>query len=339
MTKGQQSLNFRRFEERGGFKLLAQARLSAPAAALIFNLLNELVAHVEEVVTSAAELAHSLGVSERQVKSALVELKNSGIIQLTERNGTTCLLKMNLDPTQWQEVSKASERKTRSRLGDAKNVRTLHPQPPVPNGSQPVDMSSIEVLHGREPIKKRRAKSQGTEPSTGSVEHEAIRIFEAFLDTRGDGVESDRSKELSFAHLLAESHPTEHVLQLLTHYRSEIASLSLLAGAWVHYFDAYQKHQEEHVSLESYRKKHSAAEKQIRSLAQTELKKLQAHKSILNSDEQLLLSIFLRHEHPRKQLYWALKVRERYPHLHDFFAVTADLALPPGNGDLHPRKN
>jgi hypothetical protein len=106
----------------------------------------------------------------------------------------------------------------------------------------------------------------------------------------------------------------------------------------MHYSDTFHKHQNEQVDLESYRQRHMSAEKRIRTLANTELKKAQANKSILSADEQLLLRIFLRHEQPRRQLYWALKVRERYPHLHDFFAVTADLALPPNHHEGPHRK-
>lgn len=382
-------MNFKRFAERGGFKLLAVARLSAPAYALVSYLLNGLAAKVEEVVTSAGELALILGSSERQVKSAIAELSDSGIVHVTQRNGTTCLLRMNLEPTQWRNLGKASDGKSRSRLGDAKNVRTLHPQPPVPNGSLPVDsekvpspgkeargkgkksastsegLSAHEALvfplrggqpskgqlvsidGGRVDLRKTSELGQAHETRTfeddehtpSSVAHESRRILETFLKYRADDSECDEAKELDYARLLADSHPTEHVLQLITHFGKEIPSLALLAGAWMHYSDSFHKHQREQVDLETYRQRHQSAEKKIRTLANTELKKAQAQKSILSADEQLLLRIFLRHDQPRRQLYWALKVRERYPHLHDFFAVTADLALPPAHTDNHHKKS
>ncbi len=373
-------MNFKRFAERGGFKLLAVARLSAPAYALVSYLLNGLVARVEEVVTSAGELALILGVTERQIKSALTELSDSGIVHVTERNGSTCLLKMNLDPTQWRNLAKTPERSGRTGLGDAKNVRTLHPQPPVPNGSFPVDTDKIaeDQGKGRSKSKKSAASTEGltahealvfpARSKTGnhlvsinggrleshhpkavrsnseqsdvpsSVEHESQRIFESFLKTRGVDADLDEAKEQDYARLLAESHPTEHVLQLITHFGKEVPSLALLAGAWMHYSDTFHKHQTEQIDLESYRQRHQSAEKKIRTLANTELKKAQSHKTILSADEQLLLRIFLRHDQPRKQLYWALKVRERYPHLHDFFAVTADLALPPLQAETNHKK-
>ena len=392
-------MNFRRFAERGGFKLLAVARFSGPAYALVNYLLNGHVARVEEVVTSAGELALILGVSERLVKNALLELKDSGIVHVVERNGSTCLLKMNLDPTQWRHLGKSAERKTRRRLGDAKNIRTLHPQPPVPNGSAPVEMNG-ELPSSK---RKKRSKKSGSEVSgeglsahealvfpvragqqssspvvgaagrlvsinggrlesggraeqsfhpsekksshsdsgnMGALEFDAQRILDAFLKTRGPDSDSDadETKEADYARLLAESHPTEHVLQLITHFGNEVPSLAMLAGAWMHYSDSFHKRQNEQIDLESYRQRHQSAEKKIRSLANSELKKAQANKVVLNADEQLLLRIFLRHEQPRKQLYWALRVRERYPHLHDFFAVTSDLALPPAAADAHPKK-
>lgn len=364
-------MNFKRFAERGGFKLLAVARFSAPAYAVICYLLNGLMAKVEEVVTSAGELALIVGVSERQVKAALQELSASGVIQLTERNGSTCLLKLNLDPTHWKNLGKSTDRKSRSALGDAKNIRTLHPQPPVPNGSHPVGLSAHEALVF--PARRRGIKAAAEQPHSGlvsikggrsasgkkssadknssshpgdvpsSVEHESRRILEAFLKVagngNGNGNEIDAAREEEYARLLAEAHPTEHVLQLISHFGREVPSLAMLAGAWMHYSETFHKQQHEQVDLESYRQRHQSAEKKIRTLANTELKRAQAQKSILSADEQLLLRVFLRHDHPRRQLYWALKVRERYPHLHDFFAVTADLALPPhSDNNHHPRK-
>lgn len=359
-------MNFKRFAERGGFKLLAVARFSAPSYALVCYLLNGLMAKVEEVVTSAGELALILGASERQVKSALQELSDSGVIQLTERNGSTCLLKLNLDPTVWKNLGKP-ELKARSALGDAKNIRPLRPQPPVPNGSHPIGLSAEEALvfparrrgthstteqvhgglvtidggrksNGKNTSSQKNASQQNGD-SLSSVEHESKRILDAFLKASASSPDIDPEREAEYAHLLAEAHPTEHVLQLISHFGREVPSLALLAGAWMHYSETYHKQQHEQVDLESYRQRHQSAEKKIRTLANTELKKAQSQKSILSADEQLLLRIFLRHDHPRRQLYWALKVRERYPHLHDFFAVTAELALPPHHEHLNSRKS
>jgi hypothetical protein len=371
-------MDFKRFTERGGFKLLAVARLSAPSYALVSYLLNGLIARVEEVVTSAGELALILGVPERQIKAALAELSDSGIVQVIERNGSTRLLRMNLDPAQWRNLAKTPERTKRNGLGDAKNVRTLHPQTPVPAGSSPVELHQltespakgsskpagsskglsahealvfpagskssgklVSIEGGRLDVRKNNGSNKSTPPSSevpSSIEHEAMRIFESFAKTRGGDADFDEAKELDYARLLAESHPTEHVLQLITHFGREVPSLALLAGAWMHYSDTFHRHQNEQIDLENYRQRHQSAEKKIRSLANSELKKAQSNKAVLSADEQLLLRIFLRHEQPRKQLYWALKVRERYPHLHDFFAVTSDLALPPhaDNGHRKP---
>lgn len=358
-------MNLKRFADRGGFKLLAVARFSASSYALVCYLLNGLMAKVEEVVTSPGELALLLGVPERQIKTALAELSESGVVEVTERNGTTRILKLNLDPTQWKNLARSSDKKKRSSIGDAKNIRPLHPQPPVPNGSHLVGLSAEEALVF--PLKTKKSKSKveqqagalysiqgGLKPESNhsrnkknssndfempsSIDHESKRIFDSFLDSVGTHEELDRDREMDYARLLAEAHPTEHVLQLISHFGREVPSLALLAGAWMHYSETFHKQQHEQVDLESYRQKHQSAEKRIRTLANSVLKRAQSHKVVLSADEQLLLRIFLRHEHPRRQLYWALRVRERYPHLHDFFAVTAELALPPQSNDISPRK-
>lgn len=359
-------MNLKKFADRGGFKLLAVARFSASSYGLVCYLLNGLMAKVEEVVTSPGELALLLGVPEKQIKTALTELSESRVVDVIERNGTTRILKLNLDPIQWKNLAKSTNKKKRSGIGDAKNIRPLHPQPPVPNGSHLVGLSADEALVF--PLKAKKSKSTqehaagalysipgGLNQENGnnskskknsnheadipsSVDHESRRIFEAFLNSAGAQEEFDFAREMDYARLLAEAHPTEHVLQLISHFGREVPSLALLAGAWMHYSETFHKQQHEQVDLESYRQRHQSAEKRIRTLANSELKRAQSHKVVLSADEQLLLRIFLRHEHPRRQLYWALRVRERYPHLHDFFAVTAELALPPQATETSPRK-
>ena len=358
-------MNLKKFADRGGFKLLAVARFSASSYALVCYLLNGLMAKVDEVVTSPGELALLLGVPEKQIKTALIELNESRVVEVTERNGTTRILKLNLDPTQWKNLAKSSDKKKRNAIGDVKNIHPLHPQPPVPNGSHLVGLSAEEALVF--PLKTKKSKSAPEQPAgalysiqgglkqennnsksrknsvneadvPSSIDHESQRILDSFLSSIGSHEELDLDREMDYARLLAEAHPTEHVMQLISHFGREVPSLALLAGAWMHYSETFHKQQHEQVDLESYRQKHQSAEKRIRTLANSELNRAQSHKAVLSADEQLLLRIFLRHEHPRRQLYWALRVRERYPHLHDFFAVTAELALPPQSNDGGPRK-
>jgi len=39
------------------------------------------------------------------------------------------------------------------------------------------------------------------------------------------------------------------------------------------------------------------------------------------------LKVIIHHQHPRRQLYWAYKLHERYPKLSEFFEDNAELML------------
>jgi hypothetical protein len=152
--------------------------------------------------------------------------------------------------------------------------------------------------------------------------------MEAFA--RSKDVPLDEEKERAYAALLCENHPVEQIASLIEAFGREIPSLGLLAGAWMHYSERFHHLEKDEISLDAFRKKTDAMERKLRTLAASELKRAQSLKVILSADEELLLRIFMRHAHPRRQLYWALQVRGRYPHLQDFFTATADMAQRPG---------
>lgn len=373
------------FAELGGFKLLAVARLSPGAYSIVCYLLNSLVAGIEEVLSSPGELSVLLGISEKDVKQALEELEASKIISLTSGSGKTLVMRLGLEIGQWENLRRPVQaRRKRATLGDAKNIRALHPQTSstekekphsVPNerpggvtGITPVGgtgftpspagqagaSSNGRSKHGHSPLSshealvfpaKRATPSQppqltaldggkhGASARGGIHSHDELlqkdadKVYDAFKSNHRGNHNPD--KEKSYALLLVESHPAEQVMSLILHFGGEIPSLGMLAGAWLHYSEKFNHTHTEVNDFEAYRKKHRAAEKKLRMLAQAELKRSQAHKLLLNADEELLLHIFVRHQQPRRQLYWALQARDRYPHLQDFFASLSDIALPP----------
>jgi hypothetical protein len=298
-------VNLRNFGERGGFKVLAVARLSSCSYSLVLYVLNCLVAGIDEIVSSTGELSVLLGVSEKQVKFAIDELSENNILSITKKHGKTLVLKMNLDPEKWKNLRSSPERNKRV-LGDAKNLHSIIPQKNLNEKSSPirVPLSSYEAL---------------LFPNQKKTKHEDIhdeklnKIIKIFTQNQKNNI--DLEKETDFAKLLLENHPIDQIISLINFFSKEIPSLSMLAGAWFHYLNKYREETADVDDLNAFRRKHEDYDKKIRNLAYFELKKIQKEKKTISADEELLLRILMRHEQPRKQLYWALKAREKYPGL------------------------
>jgi hypothetical protein len=277
-------VNLRNFWECGGFQVLALARLGSCSYSLVLYVLNCHVAAVEEIVSSMGELSVLLGVPERQIKSAIEELSESGIIQVTKKHEKTLVLKINLNLDQWKNLRTIPERSKRM-LGDAKNVCILVPS----------------------------QKENPQEPKNSDGIQKIVQLF-----TENKKIEIDFNKETKYAKVLLEHHPFEQIVSLIKIFSHEFSSLSVLAGAWLHYMGKYRLAFSDVNDLNEFRKKHEIFDAKIRNLAYFELKKIQKENKQISADEKLLLHILMRHDQPRKQLYWALKAKDRYPALNLF---------------------
>ncbi len=304
-------MNLRDFWELGGFKVLAVARLGSCSYSLVLYVLNCFAAGIDEIVSSTGELSILLGVPERQVKLAIEELSESNILSITKKHGRTLVLKMNLDPEKWKNLRSSPERNKRM-LGDAKNLHSLVPQKNINLKTKPikVSLSSQEALMFPKKVISKNKKSKDNDINQNA---EIKKILEAFTKYQKNSI--DLKKESNFAILLLENHPTDQIVSLIHFFSKEIPSLSMLAGAWFHYMNKYREETADVDDLNAFRKKHSDFDEKIRNLASFELKKIQREKKNITADEELLLHILMRHDQPRKQLYWALKAREKYPGL------------------------
>jgi hypothetical protein len=313
-------VNLRNFWERGGFKVLAVARLGSCSYSLVLYILNCYAAGIDEIVSSTVELSILLGVPERQVKLAVEELSESNILSVTKKHEKTLVLKMNLDPEKWKNLRSTPEPNKRI-LGDAKNLHSLIPQKKINSKVRPVkvSLSSEEALIFP---KKMNSKNKKTDENNKTLDEEVNKILDIFGKYHKEKI--DLNKETNFAKLLLENHPTDQIISLIQFFSKEIPSLSMLVGAWFHYMNKYREETSEVDDLNAFRKKHEVFDEKIRNLAAFELKKIQKEKKNISADEELLLHILIRHEQPRKQLYWALKARERYPSLKVFLDRAKD---------------
>lgn len=300
-------MDFKTFAKSGGFKLLAAARLSSSAYALVCYLLHCFASGVEDVISTSSELSLLLGLPQPLVENALHELAENKVIRVRKKAGQSVVIHFNLESSKWENVL-FPDKKKRSHLGNAENIHPLR---------RKTDVHFTPLLSVPEP------KPTGVNPEV------AERIYKEFVGGK-KFTKQEAEKEKNYAQLLAEYHPLDQIIAFINHFGAEIPSLGLLVGGWLHFSERF--HTKQHVveDLSAFRKKSENSSKSLRSDARLELKKHESKKIKITSDEELLLQIFIKHKEPRKQLFWAIRSSHRYPNLSEFFERVKDLAHPNG---------
>jgi hypothetical protein len=154
-------------------------------------------------------------------------------------------------------------------------------------------------------------------------EETVLKILAKFKGDRSlDHEELEKSREV--AEVLLETHPAPQILLMLDHFGDRIRSLSYLASSWQHYLDQFE-YESQSISLLDAKQKQLEVQKEIRDLAQDLLDR--SDQVGLKEEERTVLKVLLKHRHPRRQLYWAYTVRDRYPNLVDFFEKTKPMML------------
>lgn len=143
--------------------------------------------------------------------------------------------------------------------------------------------------------------------------------------------EASSERERVFAEALVATHPVEQITDIIWRFPVELRSLGLLLGAWLHFSQKRDQAEraERPALLDEYRKQAEDADRQLRLASRRMLKLVKAGRIELSSDEEVLLHVLHEHDVPRRQLYWALRKRTRYPALADFFAEVHQLAQAP----------
>ena len=118
---------------------------------------------------------------------------------------------------------------------------------------------------------------------------------------------------------------------MIRHFGKRIPSLSLLASNWAQYVEKYE---DEHLTIDfvGVRKKHHDLDQKVRDASLSALERRDMTE--LSEEEGNVLNVLAYHRHPRRQLFWAFQMRNRYPKLAEFFKATQDLMLPITEGDM-----
>lgn len=337
------------FVQFGGFKILALAGLSRAAYQLVCYLINCYLSGISEVLTSNKELSVLLGMTSFDVQDSLVVLTEMQIVRRERNNGERFVLAISLDPKKWLHLRLPDESKSRQRghIGDASNVLSLFPQAmSFPHGE---DAGGLEIAkHNSEGSEK---GSQAVAPKQGNVTEinpgvalgmagvlaldsltpqDAKGLLEAYLALHPN---NDPDREKFFLETLFGSHSHEQVQRMVQVFGAELKSLGFLVGAWTHYAQKLEQilAEEPTSDLDAFRRLSDAQDLEIRRAAREFVRRCNEDGLTLASAERVLLTVLEEHDHPRRQLYWALKIRARYPQLARFFDEHMHIAQMPPN--------
>lgn len=293
-----------RFFQEAGLKILAIANLNRCEYSICFYLLNCSVSGLDELITTESELASLMGFPEEELRQSLETLSAKNIIhihyslskgKITENSSLS--INLEYDTKKWNLETQHSE-------FSAKDAIVF----PFRRKGE-VNLQVIET-------KESQTKS-GTKEAWQ-------RVYESYIKNRSLD-ESDMKKAEEISKVLIETHPVDQVLLLVRHFSDRIPTLSLLASSWQHYQELFEK-ETQNVDLMGARIKHFELDQECREKAKKILLKEEEYN--LNEEEINVLNILIKHQHPRRQLFWAYQVRSRYPNLNGFFEDTMDIMLP-----------
>jgi len=290
-------MDMEKFREKSGFKVLSMARLSACAYSMALYLLHCRSSGLQEIVSTEKDLADLLGYPKIDVVNALQDLSDKSMITFRCRKPTSAAspnpsisLGFQFDLSKWK----------------------------LEKASQPTSQDAIVYPF----VRDTRPTFSNVSPSEEEeVKPDWKQVMEAGQDLY-EGSEEAQAQLEKEARWICKNHPTEQALLLLKHFRSRIPSLSLLGSSWQHYVELYESETEK-IDLIEAKDRHVQIEQALRESAFCWCEREQG----LSEAEREVLQVLLSHPHPRRQLFWAYKLRRQYPNLQKFFQENSDKML------------
>ena len=303
------------FFKESGFKVLAMTKLDGCEYSIIFYLLNCAASNINEFVTTYSELSSLTSYNENRVENAITHLVNLGIIFFkqsakgSEARYKLFQISLCFDPRKWK-VEQRSE-------GSAKDALVY----PFRRTSKKT-VSAPEDTDPKAKFKLVQGDASSDSSKTQDSEETWKRIYSAFLrDRKLDDIEVEKAEQA--ARILADTHSVDHALLLIRHFSGRIPSLSLLASSWSQYVEIYE-HEAGRINLFDAKARHSELDDELRDKVE---KFLNLAKNKMSEEELTVLNVILKHQYPRRQLYWAYQSRFKYPRLKDFLEDNKDSML------------
>jgi hypothetical protein len=304
--------NIQRFLRESGLKILSVSDLSACEYSLLTFLLNSAMTGMENLLSSEREIASIIGHSARDVRQSIEDLHGRNFIKCHYGNGTAAPNMQSLGlQIQWDVE--------RWKLG-IKEIPSHNEALILPFRRA---VTRLTVVEGTKEAPQENSDSADPHGDTAS------RVINAFSKGRDfDERDLETTKQLSA--VLIAAHPIDQILVMIRHFGKRIPSLSLLASNWAQYVEKYE---EEHLTIDfaGVRKKQHDLDQKVRDASLSALDRKDM--TDLSEEEGNVLNVLAYHRHPRRQLFWAFQMRNRYPKLAEFFKATQDLMLPITEGD------
>ncbi len=300
------------FIRESGLKLLAIMPLKHLERRVILYLLHSLGSGLEYVITNLEELSSLLDADSKDLSDAVQELQIRNMISLRYKYNN----KVDLDRQSF-------------RLGlQAQTKRWVYPGEKTKSSKDALVFpfrresgAALQVVKDEVDQKKSR-------------QDVVVEILAKFKGDRSlDHEEMEKSREV--AEVLLETHPAPQIFLMLDHFGDRIRSLSYLASSWQHYLDQFE-YESQSISIIDAKQKQLEVQKKIRDQVQNLLDRSDALQ--LKEEERTVLKVLLKHRHPRRQLYWAYTVRDRYPNLADFFERMKPMMLSVTNAGSWVKK-
>ena len=306
---------FNKFMRDGGFKILAMVELTSIQYKTILYLINCAVSGLGDLITTISELASILDVDDEDLVKALDNLHARKLVRLkynfkssahAEKQSLRLILQYDID--RWQ-------------LGIEKDITSKDALVYPFRRQEGASLQIVDSIDDDDYVYDIHNRSEQELVKTSH------RVLEVFLSKRSldDGELVDAEKA---ARVLVDTHPVDQVLLMLHHFEDRITTLSLLASSWQHYVELFEQESQK-IDMFEARQKHVEMDNQFR----TKVREALEHKDELklNTEEINVLKILLKHNHPRRQLFWAYQVRSRYPNLKEFFQNNHGIMLPVTN--------
>ena len=305
------SSNVQRFLHESGLKILAVSDLSACEYSLLTFLLNSAMTGMDNLLSSEHEISTIIGSSDREVRQTIEDLHGRHFIKSRYGSGTAAPNMQSLSlQIQWDIE--------RWKLG-IKEIPSHNEAIILPFRRANTRLAVVEGHHDD-------SSSHTKENASKNDAHQdtSERIVHAFNNGRNlDDHELKKTKELSS--ILIAAHPIDQILVMIRHFGKRIPTLSLLASNWAQYAEQYE---DEHLTLDfaGLRQKQHDLDQKVRDASLRALERSDV--TNLSDEEVNVLNVLAHHRHPRRQLFWAFQMRNRYPKLADFFKDTHSLMLP-----------
>ena len=305
-------MRMNQFFKKSGLKVLAMAGLSQCEYSIILYLMNCSVSGLDEIITSETELSNRLEYSEKVIRKSIASLSERHIIKILTKNQTkmgSFSLGFQYEIEEWKLNRDAELNSHEAIIYPFSRSRKTH----------------LEII----------ARSVLSEDENNISVQTWERVCKAFRDYCDPDKKTNTENE-KYAKILVDTHPVDQVIFFIRYFKHRIISLSLLASNWVHFQELYEVETQK-IDLVAARKKHIALDEKLKESAKNWIDMSDQYK--LSDEEINVLKLFIRHRHPRRQLFWAFQARSRYVHLNDFFIENFNLMLAVTNMGAVIKKN